>query len=289
VRIGVVGDVHLLWDDRDVSVVDGLGYDLVLFVGDLAGYGADGALRVAKSIAKLRTAALVIPGNHDAVTTLQLGSEVFYTSAAMRRVLAVGMSGRVASLRRALAPVPLCGYTAHRFESHRITVIAARPHSIGGPRIAFARYIARQFDVRTMEDSAERLRVLVDAVPRGDRVIVLAHCGPTGLGDTRDSIYGNDFRPEQGDWGDPDLADALAYARAKGKPVLAVVAGHMHHKLRGGGERTWLVDRDGVKHVNAARVPRRRRRPAGEERHHVRLVVREDSVEVEPVWLPVPP
>jgi uncharacterized protein (TIGR04168 family) len=289
VRIGVVGDVHLLWDDRDVSLVDRAAYDLVLFVGDLAGYGADGALRVARSIAKLQTPALVIPGNHDAVTTLQLGSEVFYTSEAMRRVLAVGMSGRVASLRRALGSIPLCGYSAHRFESHAVTVIAARPHSIGGPRIAFARYIARTFGVKTMEDSAARLRALFDAVPSGDRIVVLAHCGPTGLGETRDAIYGNDFRPEQGDWGDPDLAHALQHARAAGKSVIAVVAGHMHHKLRGGGERAWLVESDGVKHVNAARVPRRRRSPRGEERHHVSLEVRGSEVAVEPVWLPVQP
>lgn len=286
-RIGVVGDVHLLWDDRDLGPLDGAGYDLVLFVGDLAGYGADGALRVARSIAKLRTPALVIPGNHDAVTTLQLGSEVFYTSESMRTVLAIGMTQRVARLRRALRSVPLCGYSTHRFESLGLTVVAARPHSIGGPRVAFARYIERQFAVKTMEDSAALLRALFDSVPSGDRIIVLAHCGPTGLGEMREAIYGNDFRPEQGDWGDPDLADALAYARQAGRSVLAVVAGHMHHKLRGGGERTWRVERDGVQHVNAARVPRRRRQAGREERHHVRIEVGVDGVRVEPVWLPV--
>ena len=40
------------------------------------------------------------------------------------------------------------------------------------------------------------------------------------------------------------------------KRVLAVVAGHMHHRLKGGGERKWLVESDGVLYVNAARVPR---------------------------------
>ena len=84
-----------------------------------------------------------------------------------------------------------------------------------------------------------------DVRPIMHRVVVLAHCGPHGLGATRESIYGCDFRPEQGDWGDRDLAEALEYARECGKRVVAVVAGHMHHALRGGGERVWRERRDG--------------------------------------------
>jgi uncharacterized protein (TIGR04168 family) len=118
-------------------------------------------------------------------------------------------------------------------------------------------------------------------------VVVLAHCGPSGLGATRDAIYGNDFRPEQGDWGDPDLAAALAHARTTGKSVIAVVAGHMHHSLRGGGTRAWHVEHEGVHHVNAARVSRRRRSELGEERHHVLLTWTGERIEVEPVWLRV--
>lgn len=277
----------MVWDERDVRLLDGAGYDLVLFVGDLAGYGADGAVRVGRSIARLRTPGLVLPGNHDAVTTLQLGAEVFYASDALRNVLAVGMGRRVARLRRALGPVRLCGYSVHRFDALGVTILAARPHSVGGPRLAFRRYIAQRFNVGTLEESATRLRAMFDEIAPGERVIVLAHCGPTGLGDTRDAIFGNDFRPEQGDWGDPDLADALAHARKTGKSVIAVVAGHMHHHLRGGGNRTWHVHHDGIHHVNAARVPRRNRAAAGEERHHVRLTITGDTCEIVPVWLSV--
>lgn len=280
-RIGVVGDVHLAWDDRDVALLDGAGYDLVLFVGDLAGYGAEGAVRVSRSIARLRTPALVMPGNHDAVTTLQLGAEVFYTSERLRDVLALGMAQRVARLRHALGAVELCGYSLHRFDAG-VTVLAARPHSVGGPRLAFRRYIAQRFGLQTMEESAARLRSLFDEIAPAERVIVLGHCGPTGLGATRDAIYGNDFRPEAGDWGDPDLADALAHAKSTGKSVIAVVAGHMHHHLRGGGERSWHVAREGVHHVNAARVPRRRR---SDERHHVRITIDGDTVGVDPIWV----
>ena len=59
VRIAVVGDIHLLWDERDTEAIDACGYDLVLFVGDLAGFGLDDALRVSHDIAQMRTLALV--------------------------------------------------------------------------------------------------------------------------------------------------------------------------------------------------------------------------------------
>jgi uncharacterized protein (TIGR04168 family) len=287
VRIAVIGDVHLVWDERDVRQLEAAGYDLVLFVGDLAGYGADGALRVARSIATLRTPALVMPGNHDAVTVPQLAAEVFRAPDALRSALALGMPARVQALARALGPVPLCGYSLHPFQRHGVTVLAARPHSLGGPRLGFRRYLAHRFGVRSFADSAARLCALIDAIPDGQRVIVLAHAGPSGLGATREAIYGCDFRPEQGDWGDTDLAEALAHARAAGKQVVAVVAGHMHHRLRGGGERQWHLTRDGIEHVNAARVPRARRTASGSERHHVRLSLAPDGVRVDPVWMPV--
>ena len=35
--IGVVGDVHLFWDAKDVAFFNGSNYDMLLFVGDLAG------------------------------------------------------------------------------------------------------------------------------------------------------------------------------------------------------------------------------------------------------------
>lgn len=282
-RIAVVGDVHLVWSDRDVGPLDAAGYDLVLFVGDLAGYGPKGALQVARSIAKLRTPALVIPGNHDAATLPQFAAEVFRAPDALRDALATGMTERVEQLRRALMPARLCGYDRHVFESFGVTVIAARPHSMGGARLAFRKYLTQRFGVRTMADSAARLCRLFDLTPAEHRVVVLSHDGPAGLGAARSDIYGCDFRPEEGDWGDADLAQALTHARETGKTVVAVIAGHMHHRLRGGGERQWRIERDGVQHVNAARVPRARRN----ERHHVSVTLDALNVRVEAVWLRV--
>gem|GEM_PF-9257 len=288
-RIAVVGDIHLLWDERDTRALDDCGYDLVLFVGDLAGFGLDGALRVAHDIAEMKTPALVLPGNHDAVTAPQLAAEVLMrTPDLAREALALRMTARVQALANALSPIPLCGYSLHPFEAHGLTVLAARPHSLGGPRLAFRRYLASRFNVRRMTDSVDRLCALFDAVPESQQILVLAHNGPSGLGSSRHAIFGCDFRTGDGDWGDPDLGEALQYARDCGKRVLGVVAGHMHHAVRGGGERAWLVERHGLVHVNAARVPRYRAGAHSEERHHVRLTLENGRISAEPVWLPIP-
>jgi hypothetical protein len=62
----------------------------------------------------------------------------------------------------------------------------------------------------------------------------------------------------------------------KGKRVLAVIAGHMHHALKGRGHRTWCVERDGTLYVNAARVPRVFRQGGVEKRHCVEVVIERD-------------
>jgi uncharacterized protein (TIGR04168 family) len=186
-------------------------------------------------------------------------------------------------MARALGPVPLCGYSVHPFPRLGLTVVAGRPHSLGGPRLGFRRYLKERFDVSSMEDSAARLCRAFDRAPDDHPIIVLAHCGPAGLGAARDAMFGCDFRRQAGDWGDEDLRDAIAYARGSGKRIIAVVAGHMHHRLRGGGERSWQLQREGVCYVNAARVPRARRQR--QERHHVLLRVHGDACQAEAVWL----
>lgn len=284
VRIGVIGDVHMAWHDRDRRWFAQSGYDLLLFVGDLASYWHDGRT-VARSIAPLGVPALVMPGNHDGVSLPLLVAEALRSDRWSHR-LSSGMRRRCRALEQALGPVPMVGFSAHSFElgGVRLSVVAGRPHSMGGRRLSFVRYLSERFGVSTLEQAARRLEELVDDCD-AERLIFLAHNGPTGLGDGPADIWGCDFKPELGDFGDEELRHAVDHARSRGKRVLAVVAGHMHHRVRGGAVRRWHVVHEGVHYVNAARVPRIERRHGGRRAHHVLLTTDGEHTTVEEVWV----
>ncbi len=286
-RIAIVGDVHGHWNEADRRWFDASDYHLIVFVGDLASYLRDGRA-VAKSIARLHKPALVMPGNHDGVGLPQLAAEVF-DQQRLADWLGQGQPRRVAALERALGRQPLVGYSRHplRVGAHSLTLIAGRPHSLGGPTLGFRRYLRERFDVGDMQASAARLEELIASTAERD-IILLGHNGPSDLGAGRGDIWGCDFAPERGDFGDPDLRAAIAHARGLGKRVRAVVAGHMHHRLKGGGMRRWQLPRNEVLYLNAARVPRIIRRDGHERRHHVRLELDADSVRAEEVWVDGP-
>ncbi len=115
------------------------------------------------------------------------------------------------------------------------------------------------------------------------RLIFLAHNGPTGLGQSPTDIWGRDFQPVGGDFGDPDLEQAIAYARKQGKQMLAVVAGHLHQRTKSGQTRRWLVQRNGICYVNATRVPRIFQSGENQVHHHVRLELGETAVSVKEI------
>jgi uncharacterized protein (TIGR04168 family) len=284
-RFGVVGDVHLDFDDTDVAQLDARGYDAILFVGDIATYAHKAALGVARAIARLATPALVIPGNHDAANLFQMAAAVLEADAILP-LLHRRQRARETELASALGGARLVGYSLHRFDAPwgALDVIACRPHSSGGAHFAFRPYLDDAFGVHDMESSSAKLEALVDE-STADELLFLAHNGPSGLGDRADDIWGCDFRKSEGDFGDPDLERALRYARERGKKIRAIVAGHMHHRLQGGGQRRWRVEREGVLYVNAARVPRIFTRGERTLRHHVELVLDRARVEAREILL----
>jgi uncharacterized protein (TIGR04168 family) len=46
-------------------------------------------------------------------------------------------------------------------------------------------------------------------VPIGNAAVLVAHNGPTGMGEDQHAPCGADFLPYGGDWGDPDTERAL--------------------------------------------------------------------------------
>jgi len=118
----------------------------------------------------------------------------------------------------------------------------------------------------------------------------LAHNGPTGLGSEPGDIYGKDFgRNPRGDFGDEDLALALAEIERQGRRVIAVVAGHMHDRLKHprGQMRRRFVRMNGTAFINPAVVPRIRRTDTGATvRHFLRMSVESGELRsIEEIWV----
>ncbi|MBI41624.1 MAG: hypothetical protein CMF59_18685 [Leptospiraceae bacterium] len=289
IKIAGIGDIHTAFDEEDVSLFNSSDYDLILVCGDLPGRSHKQTVSIGSMLSRLKRPALMIPGNHDSTTVRQLLGEITGSNRLKRED--PKMPGRVQELRDALGSVQLGGYTIHRFSKQEgwvdgpadLDIISARPHSMGGPDIGFAPYIESQFDVKTQEDSARRILELLQNSKSSLRLI-LAHNGPSGLGSFPRDIWGCDFDPDRGDFGDPDLESALGQAVDTDWAPQVVLAGHMHHALKGGGERTWYVNRNGIHYVNAARVPRIFRENGEKRRHHVRIELDRTDVQVEQIY-----
>lgn len=190
------------------------------------------------------------------------------------------MAERVDTLKNALSPVILSGYTNFIINAPELSfnLIACRPHSMGGgPIPGFKPYLKAAFKVETMDDSATKLKTLVDRSQYP--ILFLAHNGPTGLGDSPDSIWGCDFSAEKRDFGDLDLNMSIKYAVQKGHCVLGVVAGHMHHKLKNKGMRKWFVKSKDISYINSARVPRIFKEKSELLHHHIKIVLRPNEIE----------
>jgi uncharacterized protein (TIGR04168 family) len=279
IQIALIGDVHRQFDPHDIIKFNQSDYDFLLCTGDLANLWHREGLPVARQMARLQKSTLIIPGNHDTLTLPQLVAEIKQWPR-LRRWLAWGQPCRLQRWQQALGPVQVGGYSVHPVPgAEDVAVVVGRPFAMGGSVLHCQRQLQRQFGIGTMAESAARLCQLIEQAPQ-PRLIFLAHNGPTGLGRTRESIWGNDFHPDEGDFGDSDLREAIDFARQRDKTVLAVVAGHMHHHIKREGNRTWHLVQDGIHYINAARVPRIFEENGRILHHHIRLTLEGDSLTV---------
>ena len=282
VRLAVLGDVHLHFNENDVSYFNASDYDLVLFVGDLVNYAPWRGKTVWPLIQKLQKTTLFMPGNHDSTNVFQLIAEVLGNQP-LALLSGLTQSQNYRTLTQALDGTIFCGYGVHPIDSDnfKFDIISGRPFSMGGPSLSFKPYLKKAFGIDSIQASADLIQRQIDK-SQNKNVIFFAHNGPSGLGDKRDNIWGCDFRKSEGDFGDPDLEMAIDYARTKNKNVMAVIAGHMHQSLKGGGQRQWYIQKDGTHYINAARVPRIFESSGQTVHHHVCIEIGSDEVRVEP-------
>ena len=248
ITIAVVGDVHDLWGIEDELALRRLDVDLVLFVGDFGNEAVD----VVRQIAALSIPKAVVMGNHDA----------WYTATPWGRSRCPydrKQEDWVQLQLDLLGPAHV-GYGSLDFPKWNLTVVGSRPFSWGGSEWKYKRFYRDRFQIRNFRESAERIIAAVEAAAH-DTILFLGHCGPKGLGDRPEDPCGKDWGRGNlgGDYGDPDLTEAIAQAQMMGKTVPLVAFGHMHHGLRHRTdcERVKVATQgDGTVYLNAASVPR---------------------------------
>ncbi|MGF1515912.1 MAG: TIGR04168 family protein [Elainellaceae cyanobacterium] len=275
ITIAVVGDVHDLWDDGDRVALEHLGADLVLFMGDFGNESVD----IVRQIAQVPLPKAAIMGNHDAW---------YHATDWGRKRCPYDMDkeNRVAEQLDLLGSAHV-GYSQLDFPQFDLTVVGGRPFSWGGKKWKHRKFYKQWFDIGNFEESYERIRASVDAAAHST-VIFIGHCGPSGLGDRPEDPCGRDWKPSGGDYGDPDLQRAIAYAQAQGRTVPLVAFGHMHHRLRHRQDRLreHLTVIQETVYLNGAYVPRIITEGDQQRRHFSLVTLTNQQVSrVEQVWV----
>jgi uncharacterized protein (TIGR04168 family) len=243
-KIAVVGDVHDQWDEGDERALQHLGVDLVLFVGD---FGNE-SVEIVRAIAQVSLPKAAIFGNHDAWFTATTWG---------KNLRGLNHGDRVQQQLELLGEAHV-GYGKRDFPNFRVSVVGGRPFSWGGPTWKNSGFYQQRFGVSGFAESTAKIVAAAQQASQ-EALIFMGHNGPQGLGSQPEDPCGKDWNPIGGDFGDPDLTDAIAQVRALGKQVPLVVFGHMHHSLRHTKVRLrtqLIVDDHGTVYLNAASVPR---------------------------------
>ncbi len=206
--------------------------DGILFVGDLS----ETNFSLLRSIKNLSIPKAVIFGNHDR------GHD---------------QSGELLKQKLTFMGDIHCGWVLKSWDKPSVSIVGGRPCSAGGGYY-LSLPMKEVYGSIPLEESVNRIVEASRRAPSDKPLVVLSHSGPSGLGSEADSLCGRDWKPPAIDWGDTDLALAIAEMRKYRAPEL-VVFGHMHHDLKRtqGKRRTFYRDIWGTCYLNAACVPRR--------------------------------
>ena len=242
-NIAVAGDLHDQWNHRDHDLLEQLAPDALLLVGDLS----EGGARIPRLLRDLPLPMACILGNHD------LGRD---------------QSGQILRGQLGLLGRNHCGWGLRELSPPGLSVVGGRPGTAGGGfRVSLG--VKAVFGPVELQESAARITRSALAADPSLPLVLLAHCGPSGLGSRADDPCGRDWRAPSCDWGDQDLALAIDQIR-RHRSVPLVVFGHMHHGLRGrnGLRRSLHRDRRGTVYLNSACVPRHGVDEGGRQLHH---------------------
>ncbi len=274
-----MGDIHGFWTWVDTEYFSKSNYDSVIFTGDLGNNRPGNANKIAQLISKVRKPKYLILGNHDTTSIPQLLMEITNASPNMGYLSHTFHLLRYKKLVKDLGDTRICQYNLFE-EGEGLFILGARPLSMGA-RFNFQLFIKSVFGISSYEESERKLNELIQGIDfQKQDLIVLAHNGPSGLGDRAYDIWGCDFKTEEGDFGDKDLGNFVRKISNQEKRPKVVIAGHMHHSSRKLRVKTriWKRKEEGTLYLNPARVPRIFSDKEGNIWHHHVELTRKDGV-----------
>ncbi len=255
-QIAVAGDLHDQWDASDQQLLERLRPDALLLVGDLS----DGHSRIPSLLRNLDLPLACVLGNHD-----------------------TGKDASGGRLRRQLELLAErhCAWALRQLTPPGLAVVGGRPGSAGGG-FQLSKAVRAVYGPVGLRESADRITRAALAADPSLPLLLLAHCGPTGLGSAAADPCGRDWVRQPCDWGDQDLALAIEQIRRQ-RPLPLVVFGHMHHRLRQGRgqRRSFARDNRGTLYFNCASVPRHGQDLQGRELRHFSWIHWRDGVPVQ--------
>jgi uncharacterized protein (TIGR04168 family) len=270
-KLAVIGDVHDHWDDDSATALSSLDADIAIFVGD---FGNENVEIVKKVASHPATNKIFMLGNHEAWYCLtprgrQRALKVALQSSSLHanNLASKSMSGPVGTspaleeMFRVLGKDHI-GFSSTIFDQFGVAFVGGRPFSKGGKRWSdIAAFYKHHYGIESMEESAHRIVDIALSQPFELPLVLIAHNGPTGLGNKRYSPCGVDWQEPEEDFGDPDLGEAIEVLTTQNRAPSLVLFGHMHHNLKNGGKRNMVFVNDvtGTVHLNAAVVPRIRK------------------------------
>lgn len=276
--LAVVGDVHDHWDEESAAALASLGADLVVFVGDFGNENVEIVQEIAAVDNPKRK--IIMCGNHDAFYSLtargrQRAVRIALMSSSLKNFSTTpGNKSAVDQILDVLGSSHI-GLSSESYPDLGLAFVGGRPFAGASGRWSdVSAFYEKHYGITSLEESAHRIVDLALSQPSDQTLIVVAHNGPAGLGDRRNSICGVDWQLPEVDFGDTDLAEALDAIAAQGRPASLVLFGHMHDSLKGGGRRDMAhVDGStGTVYLNSAVVPRVKKFDNSTRGHHFLLV-----------------
>ncbi len=179
------------------------------------------------------------------------------------------------------------GFSKLDFADYGFSVVGSRPFSWGGSTWRNRQFYSDRYNVKSFAESTQQIVSSAEEAAY-DNIIIIGHNGPFGLGNKTESICGRDWKPDGGDYGDPDLLQAISDIRSLGKSIPLVTFGHMHHALKHplGKRRSVIEVKDDIVYLNAACVPRVIKSDRNSQRSFSLVYLEQGIVkEISLVWL----